>query len=214
MPQCRSLSSAGRSRMSLIPSEPRRMSSLGRQPPVETKADQQKCPLLCPPAAGNTAPEPKQRGIIIRVSGVRVPPPASAVAGEMPACWPFVVGSHSVRPNPNGPPPAPTVLTDWFPGWFPDELPGLAHSGSGCCGQVLPLTRNDPPHAHHKATAQVCGGTATALRSYPKSATRDKGSLARTPRERTRRTRRPSREETASPELPSEDRLVARVLPS
>ena len=34
------------------------------------------CHLLCPPAPSNGAVEPKRRGIIIRVSAVRVPPPA------------------------------------------------------------------------------------------------------------------------------------------
>jgi hypothetical protein len=38
------------------------------------------CPLSCPPAPANDAAEPKRSGIIIRVSGVRVPPPASEVA--------------------------------------------------------------------------------------------------------------------------------------
>jgi hypothetical protein len=32
------------------------------------------CPLSCPPAGANGAVEPKSRGIIVRVSGVRVPP--------------------------------------------------------------------------------------------------------------------------------------------
>jgi hypothetical protein len=35
------------------------------------------CPLFGPPAPSNPAVEPKHSGIIIRVSGVRVPPPAS-----------------------------------------------------------------------------------------------------------------------------------------
>src|SRR4051794_6047769 len=34
------------------------------------------CPLSCPPAPSNGAVEPRGSGIIIRVSGVRVPPPA------------------------------------------------------------------------------------------------------------------------------------------
>jgi hypothetical protein len=46
----------------------------------------QLCPLSCPPAPANGAAEPKRPGIIIRVSGVRVPPPAS----EAPANWCFL----------------------------------------------------------------------------------------------------------------------------
>jgi hypothetical protein len=42
--------------------------------------DARLCPLLCPPARVLGAVEPKRRGIIIRVSGVRVPPPASRTA--------------------------------------------------------------------------------------------------------------------------------------
>jgi hypothetical protein len=44
----------------------------------------QMCPLSCPPARANPAAEPKRAGIIIRVSGVRVPPPAC----EAPAIRP------------------------------------------------------------------------------------------------------------------------------
>ena len=39
----------------------------------------QTCPLSCPPDPSNDGAEPKCSGIIIRVSGVRVPPPACAV---------------------------------------------------------------------------------------------------------------------------------------
>lgn len=48
--------------------------------PWETRASDldglRMCPLLCPPAPTSIAAEPKRRGIIIRMSGVRVRPPA------------------------------------------------------------------------------------------------------------------------------------------
>jgi hypothetical protein len=42
-------------------------------------------PLSSPPGCANAAAEPKRCGIIIRVSGVRVPPPASAVQASAPS---------------------------------------------------------------------------------------------------------------------------------
>jgi hypothetical protein len=41
------------------------------------------CPLLCPPAPSTGTVEPKHTGIIIRVAGVRVPPPASRSTAEL-----------------------------------------------------------------------------------------------------------------------------------
>ena len=53
----------------------------------------QLCPLLCPPAPVLGSVEPKRRGIIIRVSGVRVPPPALEVPANR--CFPPASGQRN-----------------------------------------------------------------------------------------------------------------------
>jgi hypothetical protein len=55
-----------------------KLDSPARSPPsVRASAPTPRlCPLSCPPAPANARVEPKHIGIIIRVSGVRVPPPA------------------------------------------------------------------------------------------------------------------------------------------
>jgi hypothetical protein len=75
-----------------LPSTARTAWVMNEDPPVLWGASEascppspRTCPLLCPRAPSSGAVEPNHSGIIIRVSGVRVPPPASRFRAEFRA---------------------------------------------------------------------------------------------------------------------------------
>jgi hypothetical protein len=123
----------------------RRRTSCTRRP-----ATVRSSPLLRPPARANGAVEPKRHGIIIRVSGVRVPPPASTRQGQIRAVEPKPPDSSSRRSTPTNAYKRPTgwhSLAQTAPARFrcgcpwAGPYPSRAAPDAGPCHAYLPERR-------------------------------------------------------------------------